>query len=114
MQRVVAELTSSRVDVDIYARRRDVFKSVLDDAGIEYAEPEGAFYLFCKVPAKDGKGGAADDVAFVMTLKEHLVLAVPGTGFGGPGWFRLAYCVDEKVIEASRDAFKAAVRDWKK
>jgi aspartate aminotransferase len=114
MQRVVAELTASRVDVGIYERRRDVFKSVLDDAGIEYAEPEGAFYLFCKVPPKEGKEGHADDVAFVMTLKDHLVLAVPGSGFGGPGWFRLAYCVDEKVIEASREAFKAAAAAWKK
>lgn len=109
MQRVVSELTEARVDVSVYARRRDVFKSVLDEAGIEYADPEGAFYLFCKVP--EGKGGR-DDVAFVMTLKEHLVLAVPGSGFGGPGWFRLAYCVDEKVIEASRSAFKAAAIAW--
>ncbi len=111
MQRVVAELTTARVDVGIYERRRDVFKSVLDEAGIAYAEPEGAFYLFCKVP--EGKGGS-DDVAFVMKLKDHLVLAVPGSGFGAPGWFRLAYCVDEKVIEASRSAFVAAAADWRK
>lgn len=114
MQRVVAELNTSRVDVGIYERRRDMFKSVLDDAGIEYAEPEGAFYLFCKVPPRKGQEGRADDVAFVMTLKDHLVLAVPGSGFGGPGWFRLAYCVDEKVIEASREAFKAAAAAWRK
>jgi aspartate aminotransferase len=102
MQRVVAELTDARVDVDIYARRRDAFKRVLDDAGIEYAEPEGAFYLFCKAPN-------GNDVEFVDHLKKHLILGVPGSGFGKPGWVRFAYCVDEAIILAAGSAFKAAL-----
>lgn len=113
MQRLVAELTDASVDVGVYARRRDVFKSVLDEAGIRYVEPEGAFYLFCEVPPQKGASGLGDDVAFVNTLKDHLVLGVPGSGFGGPGWFRLAYCVDEKIIESSRNAFKTAVDKWR-
>lgn len=113
MQRIVAELTEARVDVAVYARRRDVFTSVLREAGIEYAEPEGAFYLFCKVPPRKGVP-SDDDLGFVDVLKEHLVLGVPGAGFGGPGWFRLAYCVDEKIIEASRSAFRAAAEKWRK
>jgi aspartate aminotransferase len=113
MQRIVAELTEARVDVSIYQRRRDAFTSVLDEAGIEYALPEGAFYLFCKVPPKKGSSGPGDDLAFVGALKEKLVLAVPGTGFGAPGWFRLAYCLDERIIEASRSAFVAAVAVWR-
>ena len=114
MQRLVGELADSHVDVDIYAHRLAVFKSVLDEAGIEYAAPEGAFYLFCRVPEKNGAKGPGDDFAFVGVLKEHLVLGVPGTGFGAPGWFRLAYCVDERIIDASRTAFKAAAEKWRK
>lgn len=106
MQRIVAELTFARVDVEVYARRRDSFKQVLDEAGIIYAEPEGAFYLFCRVP-----GG--DDRAFVSHLKEHLILGVPGSGFAAPGWVRFAYCVDEKIIQASGGAFKKAMETWK-
>ncbi|MDR3170765.1 MAG: pyridoxal phosphate-dependent aminotransferase [Treponema sp.] len=102
MQRIVAELTYAKVDVDVYARRRDAFKQVLDAAGIRYVEPEGAFYLFCQAP-----GG--NDGAFVERLKRHLILGVPGSGFGKPGWVRFAYCVDEKVIQASGDAFKLAM-----
>lgn len=113
MQRVVAELTEARVDVSIYQRRRDAFTSVLDEAGIEYAVPEGAFYLFCRVPSVAGSSAPGDDIAFVKTLKDKLVLAVPGTGFGAPGWFRLAYCLDERIIEASRSAFVAAVAAWR-
>jgi aspartate aminotransferase len=63
--------------------------------------------LFCKAP-----GAAADDVAFVQHLKQHLILGVPGSGFGKPGWLRFAYCVDEKIIRASADAFKKAMESW--
>ncbi|AEF83830.1 aspartate aminotransferase [Treponema primitia ZAS-2] len=114
MQRIVAELTEEKVDVNIYARRRDAFKEVLDKAGIKYAEPEGAFYLFAKVPPKKGApaGSAGDDGAFVNHLKQYLVLGVPGAGFGQPGWIRFAYCVDEKVIRASGEAFGKAMENW--
>ena len=107
MQRIVAELTFARVDVDVYARRRDAFTKILDKVGIEYSKPQGAFYLFCKAP-----GG--NDPVFVDHLKKFLILGVPGSGFGKPGWLRFAYCVDEKIIEASATAFKKAMDEWGK
>jgi len=111
MQRIVASLTEARVDVSIYRRRRDAFMKILDDVGIEYAVPEGAFYLFCKVPnSKTGK--EADDKIFVEHLKKSLILGVQGSGFGKPGWLRFAYCVDEKIILASAPAFKDAMGSW--
>jgi aspartate aminotransferase len=111
MQRIVARLTQARVDVSIYERRRDAFMKVLDAAGIEYAVPQGAFYLFCKVPKKKS-GGSGTDAEFTEHLKKYLILGVPGTGFGKPGWLRFAYCIDEKIIKASESAFKAAMADW--
>ena len=111
MQRIVACLTEESVDVSIYARRRDAFMKVLDDAGIEYANPEGAFYLFCKVP-KSKNSAQEGDASFAEHLKKHLILGVPGTGFGKSGWIRFAYCTDEKIITASKDAFKAAMASW--
>jgi aspartate aminotransferase len=118
MQRIVAELTGATVDVNIYAGRRDALTAILDKAGIEYAVPEGAFYLFCKVPAKKSGGltepaaKTGDDLEFVNHLKRHLILGVPGTGFGKPGWLRFAYCVNEKNIRASAGAFKKAMEEW--
>ena len=70
--------------------------------GYAMARPEGAFYLFPKAP-----GG--DDLAFVRALQDELVLAVPGRGFGLPGYFRIAYCVDQAVIERSLDGFRRAI-----
>jgi aspartate aminotransferase len=111
MQRVVAKLTGERVAVEVYKKRRDAFMKVLDDAGIEYLKPEGAFYLFCKVPPAGGAAG--DDKAFSDCLKKHLILGVPGSSFGAPGWIRFAYCVDESVITSSATAFKEVAAEWR-
>lgn len=100
-QQLVEQLIDSSVDVAIYDRRRQAMAAALRRAGIEFAMPRGAFYFFPKAP-----GG--DDVRFVDLLLEENVLAVPGRGFGFPGHVRLAFCVDEKVIERSAPAFERA------
>ncbi|MCL2193655.1 MAG: pyridoxal phosphate-dependent aminotransferase [Treponema sp.] len=113
MQRAVTELVDEVVDVDVYARRRDAFMAVLDGAGIEYVVPQGAFYMFCKVPPqKSGTGESADDLSFVEHLKRHLILSVPGSGFGQPGWVRFAFCVDEAIIRGATAAFGKAMETW--
>jgi len=101
MQRVVEQLQDVSVDSSIYARRRETFCKILDDAGFEYVKPKGAFYLFPKVPI--------DDVEFCKILQEEKILAVPGRGFGAPGYIRLAFCIDDDVIARSADAFKRAM-----
>ncbi|MCX7031662.1 MAG: pyridoxal phosphate-dependent aminotransferase [Spirochaetes bacterium] len=102
MQRVVARLQGLSVDPALYRTRRDRLYDALAGLGYTAARPEGAFYLFLKAP-----GG--DDLAFIRALQDELVLAVPGRGFGMPGYFRLAYCVDEAVIERSLEGFRRAI-----
>jgi aspartate aminotransferase len=102
MQRVVARLQGVTVDNTIYARRRELFCKVLSEAGYEFEPPKGAFYMFPKSPI-------ADDAAFVGLLQEQKILGVPGRGFGMPGYFRLAFCVEDKVIANSAEAFKKAM-----
>lgn len=101
MQRAVAELQDVTVDCSVYARRRELFCSVLRKAGYSFVEPKGAFYIFPKSPI-------ADDVKFSAILQEQMILAVPGSGFGMPGYVRLAFCVDESVIERSASGFARA------
>ena len=100
-QQIMGRALGSHVDVRVYDSRRKAMAEVLDKAGYEYQMPKGAFYFFPKAP-----GG--DDVAFVGRLAEERVLGVPGSGFGCPGHFRLAFCVDEKVIRAAQDGFTRA------
>lgn len=106
-QKVIAKSWDAEVDYSSYKTRRDKLMAILDKAGIEYFRPQGAFYLFCKVPA-NFKG---DDGDFTDYLKKYLILAAPGSGFGGKGWFRLAYCVSEKTITGSEKAFCQAMND---
>lgn len=108
-QKVVAKSWDAQVDYSSYTKRRDLLMAILDKAGIKYNRPEGAFYLFCKVP--DSFNG--DDFAFCDYLKKYLILGAPGTGFGGSGWFRLAYCVSESSIVNSEKAFVKAMADLK-
>ena len=102
-QHLMAAALGTQVDPGIYERRRDLMADVLRRAGYEFQMPEGAFYFFPKAP-----GG--DDIHFVSEkLQAQRILAVPGTGFGGPGYFRLAFCVQEEVIARSYDGFKRAL-----
>jgi aspartate aminotransferase len=99
MQWVVAELLDETSDLEQYAKKRDLFRQVMDHAGFEYFNPKGSFYFFPKSPIED-------DVAFVRTAQEENVLVVPGSGFAGPGHFRAAFCCDDATIERSAPAFK--------
>ena len=101
-QRVALALLDEGVDLAVYDRRRQAMAKVLSAAGIQFSMPKGAFYFFPEAP-----GG--DDQAFVRALLEQNVLAVPGAGFGFPGYFRLSFSVDEAVIAKSAAGFKAAV-----
>ena len=100
-QQLVEALVDASVDVGIYDRRRQAMDAALRGAGIEFAMPRGAFYFFPRAP-----GG--DDRRFADLLLAENVLAVPGRGFGFPGHFRLAFCVDEQVIARSAPALARA------
>lgn len=105
-QRLAKAILGEGVDLDIYSRRRRMMLQVLDGAGLEYAVPQGAFYVFPATP-----GG--DDVAFVNHLLSQNILAVPGSGFGCKGYMRLSFSVENDVIERSAEAFKKAVASFR-
>jgi aspartate aminotransferase len=102
MQRIIPLLTGVSVDVNEYKRKRDLLGQGLAQAGYSFQKPEGAFYLFPKSPNRD-------DEQFVHELLQHNILAVPGKGFGRPGYFRIAYCVDDRVILGSMEGFRKAI-----
>ncbi len=54
-----------------------------------------------------------DEGRFVELLKEENILVVPGSGFGSPGYFRIAYCVEDKVIEGALPGFERAMKKAK-
>ena len=102
IQLAIAELQGISVDVSIYRRRRDMLCEGLSKAGYEFNAPEGAFYLFPQSPLPN-------DIDFIDRLKDNLILAVPGAGFGAPGYFRLSYAVPEATITGSFSGFQKAL-----
>ena len=105
-QHLVASLQSVTVDVSLYERKRDFLYSELIEMGYSVVRPQGAFYMFPTAPIED-------DVEFVDKLKEERVLAVPGTGFGLPGYFRLSYCLNDETIEGALPGLKRAIAQYK-
>ncbi|MCK5076484.1 MAG: pyridoxal phosphate-dependent aminotransferase [Calditrichia bacterium] len=99
-QHLITHLLGSHVDTDIYLQRRNALAKILKKAGFSFTIPKGAFYFFPKTPE------GYDDIEFIELLMTEKIIAVPGIGFGFPGHFRLAYCIEQKVIEKSEEAFK--------
>jgi len=102
MQRVVACMQGMSVDISEYARKREILCEGLAEFGYEFLKPPGTFYLFPRSPI-------ADDVEFANALKEERILVVPGTGFNGPGYFRIAFCVDDSTIKNAMPGFERAI-----
>ena len=104
-QHLVTSLQSVTVDVGLYERKRNFLYSKLTDMGYSVVRPQGAFYMFPKAPIDD-------DVEFVDKLKGERVLAVPGTGFGLPGYFRLSYCLKDETIEGALPGLSKAISQY--
>jgi aspartate aminotransferase len=105
MQRAIPYLLEESVDISLYQKKRDTLYNGLSSFGYDFVKPEGTFYLFPKTPIED-------DVAFVSALLEEKILAVPGSGFGGPGHFRIAYCVSDEVIAGALPGFKKVMNKY--
>ncbi len=61
-----------------YTRKRDVFLAALDEAGLPYTVPEGAYYVMVDV----SEFSRGDDVGFCEWLAREVgVAAVPGSSF---------------------------------
>lgn len=104
-QRVIARCLNESVDVSVYKKNRDLLYNHLAGLGFECAKPEGAFYLFVKALIPDDK-------AFVEAAKKRNILVVPGSFFGCPGYFRIAYCTSYSKIEKSLDAWTKLAKDF--
>ena len=102
IQRAVSHLLETSVDIDQYRKKRDILWENLVSFGYDVDKPQGSFYLFPRSPIED-------DVAFVSALQEENILTVPGTGFAGPGHFRIAYCVDDATIVNALPGFRRVI-----
>ena len=105
MQHAVRALKGITVDVGEYQRKRDYLYGKLTGMGYTLFKPQGAFYMFPRAPQDD-------DLAFVEELQRWNVLTVPGRGFGSPGYFRISYCLEDRVLEGAMEGFARAAQEF--
>ncbi len=105
MQRVIARCVDEKTDIDYYDRNRELLYNSLLEYGYSCIKPQGAFYLFVKVP-----GG--DEAGFIAACKKHNILVVPGSSFACEGYVRIAYCVSYETIQYSLQHFKAIAEGY--
>jgi aspartate/methionine/tyrosine aminotransferase len=91
----------------ILERRRELICARLDELPhvFQYQRPDGAYYVFPRIVADHG-----DDREFAMRLlNEARVTVTPGSAFGSAGahHVRMAFCVDDDVINLAFDRLEA-------
>ena len=106
-QKVIASCVGNTGDIELYRKNRDLLYDGLTKIGYECFKPQGAFYMFVKALEPD-----AD--AFCERAKDQDLLIVSATGFGCPGYARVAYCVDYDMIERSFSAFEKLYQSYRK
>jgi aspartate aminotransferase len=105
-QWVVAAVPDATVDVRSYQEKRDLLCDALEAAGYDAPRPQGSYYVFPRTPIPD-------DIEFISMLQEEGILAVPGTGFGRPGYMRLSLTIPRADLVRSLPGFQRAMRGFR-
>lgn len=89
-----------------YMKRRDFLYEKMKNLGFEIARPNGAFYIFAKIP----DGYTQNSMNFCVDLAEKNKLAIiPGSAFGaaGEGFVRLSYAAGMEKLELAMERLTA-------
>ena len=104
-QQAVSRCCDMTADIGIYEENGALLTESLREMGYHVVQPDGAFYLF-------PRSLEPDDMAFSERAKEFDLLLVPGSGFGAPGHFRIAYCVRPEMIQRALPRFRALAESY--
>ena len=80
---------------EVYRRRRAFVCRRLEEMGLSFPKPEGAFYVFPDISGF----GMSDEEFCTRMIREAAVAAVPGSCFGCPGRLRISYCCADGQLE---------------
>ena len=94
-----------------YIQRRDYIIEKMTELGYQIIKPDGAFYIFAKIPA----GYNQDSFAFLQDFAEKKAVAfIPGAAFGqyGEGYIRLSYAASMETIREALKRLKDYMEDY--
>lgn len=104
IQLAIAENLYETSDLSVYETNKNLLYQELKSLGFTCVEPDGTFYIFPKALEEDAR-------AFCEKAKKYDLIMVPGDGFGCPGYFRMAYCIDTEKVERSLEALRRFVKN---
>lgn len=88
-----------------YVKRRDYIIDKMSALGFKIIKPNGAFYIFAKIP----EGYEQDSFKFCQDFaREKAVAFIPGVAFGkyGEGYLRLSYAASMETITTAMERLK--------
>ena len=91
---------------EIYKNRRAYVCRRLDEMGLSYPKPQGAFYVFPEI----ARFGLDSETFCTRMIREAGLAAVPGSCFGVEGYIRLSCCYAEKDLKEGLDRLEAFIR----
>ena len=110
----VEALTAGKNDAEPmkkeYIQRRDYIIEKMTKLGFEIIKPDGAFYIFAKIPA----GYNQDSFAFLKDFAQKKAVAfIPGAAFGqyGEGYVRLSYAASMETISEAMKRLEEYMRE---
>ena len=110
----VEALTAGKNDAEPmkkeYIQRRDYIIEKMTKLGFEIIKPDGAFYIFAKIPA----GYDQDSFAFLKDFAQKKAVAfIPGAAFGqyGEGYVRLSYAASMETISEAMKRLEEYMRE---
>ena len=110
----VEALTAGKNDAESmkkeYIQRRDYIIEKMTKLGFEIIKPDGAFYIFAKIPA----GYNQDSFAFLKDFAQKKAVAfIPGAAFGqyGEGYVRLSYAASMETIREAMKRLEEYMRE---
>ena len=89
----------------IYQKRRNYLIDAINQLGLSAIEPQGAFYLFVKIPKAFGDHSKA----FALDLaRKAKVGVIPGSAFGkgGEGYVRISYAASNQKLRLAVQRIK--------
>jgi len=103
---VTALETDTTPMAEIYATRRAYVCRRLDEMGLTYPEPKGAFYVFPNIE----KYGMTSAEFCTRMIREAGVATVPGSCFGTEGHIRISYCCSDEALEKGLSRMEAFLK----
>lgn len=94
-----------------YIERRDYILGKMTELGFKIIRPNGAFYIFAKIPA----GYNQDSFAFLKDFAYKKAVAfIPGAAFGryGEGYVRLSYAASMDTIKEAMKRLKEYMEEY--